>query len=345
MILRAPALIAIVLLAFLVACEKPPHTKRDDVDPPNPSGASLRIASLAGRGSPWGRLLEDNARAIADSTQGRVKVTYAFGDEIEGEAEMVARMQRGELDGAMISSVGLDLLRPDVRVFEMPLLFESDADAARVRKTLAAEVSTRLDAAGMVVLTLGDPGGSYLFSREDPRDAKTVASTTWWVWENDAAMTSVLRRAGYKLDLREVPAVLDGLATGALGGCYAQLPVVIALDWKDHLRFVAGPPLSHGVAMTVVTKKAFDLLSKSDQDAVRRAAAETNERMEQHMLAMAADAMKSLEKAGIQRVELPANRLTSLRVSAEATWAEQAQSPAAKELLDKVRGAGPVRPK
>jgi hypothetical protein len=41
--------------------------------------------------------------------------------------------------------------------------------------------------------------------------------------------------------------------------------------------------------MTVVTKKAFARVAQSDQDVVRRAAAETNERMEQQMLALAAD--------------------------------------------------------
>ena len=344
MILRARALIAMVTLAGVAACEKPPRRDREDVGPPIPSGASLRIAALVVRGSPWGRLLEDNARAIADATQGRIKVEYAFGDEIGSEAEMVSRMERGELDGAMISSVGLDLLRPDVRVFEMPLLFDSEADAARARSTLAAEVSARLDEAGMVVLRLGDQGGSYLFSRDDPRDAKAVASTTWWVWENDAPMTSVLRRARYGLDHREPPAVLDGLATGALGGCYAQLPVVIALDWHDHVRFAVGPPLSYGIAMTVVTKEAFARLSQSDQEAVRRAAAKTNERLEEQMLTAASDARKFLETAGIRFVELPPNRLASLRLAAEATWAEHAQSPAAKELLDKVRSARAARP-
>lgn len=288
MIPAARALIAMVTLACLAACEKPPRRDRDDVGPPIPSGASLRIASLAVRGSPFGQLLEDNARAIADATQGRVKVTYAYGDEIGNETEMVSRMERGELDGAMISSVGLDLLRPDVRVFEMPLLFDSETDAARVRSTLAAEVSARLDAAGMVVLRLGDQGGMYLFSRDDPRVAKAVDSVTWWVWENDAPMTSVLRRAGYGLDHREPPAVLAGLAAGALGGFYAPLHVAIALDWHDHVRFVVAPPISHGIAMTVVTKKAFARLAQSDQEAVRRAAAETNERLEQQMLAVVA---------------------------------------------------------
>lgn len=325
---------AVVICTSIAACQMPVRTDSERAVQSAAGRVELRIGSLAPPSSPWANVLADYANEVARMTNGRVRVSYVFPNDVESEMEMLSRMQRGELEGASISSTAVDALRPDLRVFELPLLFESDGDAAAARTALKADVRARLDAAGLVLLTLNAAGRSYLFSRSDPRTE--MATTTWWVWERDASVAAILRQAGYGVDQRDVPAVQQGLASGDLGGCYAPLPVAHSLDWQEHIRYVAEPPLGHGIAMMVVSKKAFALVSSTDQEAVQRAAVKTTKRMDALLAAAETKTRAAFEKAGIQFVHVPADRLSSLRDAAKDVWNEHASSPEAKDLLDKL---------
>jgi TRAP-type transport system periplasmic protein len=249
---------------------------------------------------------------------------------------MVDGMRRGTLDGATISALGLDLLNPDVRVFELPLLFASDTDAVHAQEALSSELHERLVGTGVVVLASTSQGGSHLFSTGNPLNTKTAGATRWWVWERDAPMTSMLERAGFQLDHRAVHEVLAGLARGAISGCYGPPSVIRALAWSEHLRFAIDPPLSHGIGMLVISKQSFARLSARDQDALRRVATGIYARIRRDVANDYAETRRSLEAAGVQFVQLPADQLATLQAAAEATRGEHARTPSAKKLLDKV---------
>src|SRR5688572_6709938 len=84
-----------------------------------------RIATLAPEGSPWMKQMQAGAARIEEATEGRVKTRY-YGGGIQGdEQDVVRKMKVGHLDGAALTSIGLALIYPGIRVLQLPGFYES----------------------------------------------------------------------------------------------------------------------------------------------------------------------------------------------------------------------------
>jgi TRAP-type C4-dicarboxylate transport system substrate-binding protein len=97
------------------------------------AAVTLHMATIAPTGSRWEKTLSDEAAAIAKDTKQNLTLQYTF--DASDEADTVAKLQSGALDGATLTGAGLALLDPSFAVLELPLMFESpdelDAVAAK----------------------------------------------------------------------------------------------------------------------------------------------------------------------------------------------------------------------
>src|SRR5262245_24122151 len=88
----------------------------------------LRIATLAPAGSKWMEGLDKAAAEIKDKTAGRVTIKYYAGGSQGDERDAVRKIKLGQLDGAAVTAVGLSMIDESIRVLELPMLFENDAE-------------------------------------------------------------------------------------------------------------------------------------------------------------------------------------------------------------------------
>ena len=84
-----------------------------------------------------------------------------------GELQIVRRMRVGQLQGAMLSSVGLSQIDRSVTALQyLPLLFRDWDDVDAVRDKLRPQLEASLQKAGYVVLFWGDGGLGPVFLEE-----------------------------------------------------------------------------------------------------------------------------------------------------------------------------------
>src|ERR1700755_2756533 len=84
------------------------------------AGQTLRIGTVAPRGSTWGKALAAWEKIVVEKTQGEVSLQVYY-NAIQGdERTMVSKLRTGQLDGAALSSVGLSNVFYDVMVLQLP---------------------------------------------------------------------------------------------------------------------------------------------------------------------------------------------------------------------------------
>lgn len=126
---------------------------------------TLRIATVAPAGSSFDKRLQA-LNAEWSRGPGQVRMNVYAGGSMGGELAIVRRMNQGQLQGAMLTSVGLGQIDRSVTALQLiPLMFRDWRDVDLARERLRPELERRLHAAGYVVLFWADAGWVRFFSR------------------------------------------------------------------------------------------------------------------------------------------------------------------------------------
>jgi TRAP-type C4-dicarboxylate transport system substrate-binding protein len=145
-------------------------------------GTQLRIATVAPAGSSFHKRLQALG-AEWSRGPGGVSMNIYAGTQ-GGELQIVRRMRVGQIQGAMLSAVGLGQIERSVTALQyMPLMFRDWEDVDLVRERLRPDLEARLRKAGYVVMFWADAGWVRYFSRkpiqriEDLRSMRVFASS------------------------------------------------------------------------------------------------------------------------------------------------------------------------
>ena len=105
---------------------------------------TLKIATLAPKGSSWMKSFEAAARELKKTTDGEAVIKLYGGGVMGDEPAMVRKMRTGQLDGAAVTNVGLGDINKQLLMLQLPLLFKRYSDLDRVRNKMAGTFSRLL---------------------------------------------------------------------------------------------------------------------------------------------------------------------------------------------------------
>ena len=175
----------------------------------------LRIATVAPAGSAFHKRLQTLGAEWARGPGGGVTINIYPGTQ-GGELQIVRRMRVGQIQGAMLSSVGLGQLDRSVTALQfMPLMFKDWDDVDRVREKLRPELEKRLLAAGFVVLFWGDAGWVHYFSKTPIRGIRDLKPMRVFASSGDPESIEMLK-AYYTPVVLEPDQILLGLRNGMI---------------------------------------------------------------------------------------------------------------------------------
>jgi TRAP-type C4-dicarboxylate transport system substrate-binding protein len=304
-----------------------------------PASVELKIATLAPRNSAWAKAMDDGARQADAKTTGRVKLRYFYAGQQGDERDMVRKMAAGQLDGAVLTAVGMGIIVPEVRVLELPTLFRSVEELDAVRDALTPTFEKRFADKGYILVSWGDVGWIHTFSTQKYDTLEKMKQAKVWVWTDDPLTRAMQQRLGINGIPLALPAVLSALQTGAIDTCAASPLAAIALQWYTKIKYASDTPVSYAIGGFIIRKDVFAMLSAEDQKAFldgARANARTiiagirkdNER-----------AKVAMKKSGVVFVPVPPDVQKAFVVAAEAVWKDLVGKQYDQALLDEVLAA------
>ncbi len=174
----------------------------------------LRIATVAPAGSSFHKRLQ-SLGAEWSRGPGGVSMNIYAGTQ-GGELQIVRRMRVGQLQGAMLTAVGLGQIDRAVTALQFfPLMFRDWDDVDRVRDRLQPDLEARLRKAGYVVMFWADAGWVRYFSNKPIKNLRDLKAMRVYASSGDPETVEIFKEF-YTPVVLEPDQILLGLRNGMI---------------------------------------------------------------------------------------------------------------------------------
>jgi len=234
---------------------------------------TLRIATLAPRGSAWMRVFNAWNNSLRQRTNNRLQLRVYAGGSQGDERDVIRKIRIGQLDGAAVTSTGLGLIVRPILVLQAPGVVETYRQLDRAREAMSDEFGQQFEANGVKLLGWGDVGEGRIFSNQPIRRPRDLRSVRPWVWRDDSMFGTFLEVVGANGVRLGVPEVLPALSTGQIDTVVASATAASALQWHTRVTHVTEQANTFLIGATLLSKQKYDSLPAD----LRQALDETSE--------------------------------------------------------------------
>jgi TRAP-type C4-dicarboxylate transport system substrate-binding protein len=301
---------------------------------------TLKLATLAPAGTSYDLILKQMGEKWRKATNGEVNLRVYPGGNQGSEADIVRRMNVGELQAAMLSVGGLSEIDPTAAALqEIPMLFASLDEETYVRDKMRADFERRLLAKGFVALFWGDSGWVRFFSRNPgikPDDFKSMK--IFVTASNSAKEMQIIQGLGYRPVALDWADALIQLQTGGVDAVPA--PPILALSGQyytvvKHMTELNWAPL---VGATVVTKRAWDGIPQATRDQLTTAANDAGKQIQEASRKESDEAVETMKKKwGLAVHTMTPELEQQWRAFAEAVYPKIRGTLVPPEVFDEAR--------
>lgn len=222
----------------------------------------LKIGTLVPKSSPWGQVLAVWEKAVKEKSGGKLELQFFYNGSQGDEAAMVAKIKSGQLDGVMVSGVGLGKVHKPILALQMPGLFSSWAKLDAARDAMKGELEKGALDAGFKILGWGDVGAVRLLSKGFAlRVGADFAGKKPFQWRDDSIQGVIFQVIGGVTGVPlNVPEVLPSLNTGAVNALFAPALVAEQLQWASKFDNLNPHVHSYSIGAVVIASKRLDAL-------------------------------------------------------------------------------------
>jgi TRAP-type C4-dicarboxylate transport system substrate-binding protein len=315
--------------------------------------ARIKLATLAPKGTSFHHVLLAMGEKWRSAPGGGALLTVYTDGAMGGEADAVRRMRVGQIQAAMLTATGLAEIDESIAALQnMPMVFRSLDEVDHVRLKLRPLLEHRYRDKGFVLLFTGDGGWAGFFSCKPLLAPDDLKQMKLFAWSGDNKAIDLWKAAGYRPVPLEMTDILTGLQTGLIdavcsppsyalsGQFFAPAPHMLDLHWA---------PLIGG---TVISRKTWDALPPSAQEAMLKAAAEAGQQIQAKSRQESVECIAAMKKRGLIVHEATPQIEAAWRKLAEDAYPKIRSTIVPTDLFDQVQqilkeyrsSAGPGKP-
>lgn len=260
----------------------------------------LRIGTLASKNSLYHRQLMELGEAWRTAQGGQGKyLVYPDGSQ-GGETDMVRRMRIGQLQGGLLSVVGLREIEPSIAALQnMPMMFKSWEEVDYVREKMRPAMEKKFLDKGFVVLAWGDAGWVRFFSKTPAFAPNDFKGMKFFAWGAEADQQEIMKNLGYTPVPLETADILPAIQTGMINAVPSTPYFALATQIYTTANNMLDMNWSPIVGALIITKKAWDELTPEGQVIVREAGAKAGVQLRAKARQEVDEAVEAMKKRGL----------------------------------------------
>ena len=259
----------------------------------------LRIGTLVPKNSLYHRQLLEMGEAWRKAQGGGKYLVFPDGSQ-GGEADMVRRMRIGQLQGGLLSVVGLREIEPSIAALQnMPLMFRSWEEVDYVREKMRPAMEQRFLEKGFVVLAWGDAGWVRFFSKKPAFRPDDFKGMKFFAWGSESEQQEIMKSLGYTPVPLETGDILPAIQTGMIDAVPSTPYFALATQIYGTAQNMLDLNWAPIVGALVVTKKAWDEMSPAGQQALRDAGARAGTQIRTKARQEVDEAVDAMKKRGL----------------------------------------------
>jgi len=186
------------------------------------SALTLKVASVAPEGTPWGAALNEMAEDWSKLSGGEITLKIFHNGIAGSEADMLRKIKIGQLQGGVFTSFGLNAITPEILTMSAPLLIANNKELDYVLDKNRETFEKKTLDKGFVVLAWSKAGWVRFFSKKPifvPADLKKQKLSTD---PSEVALSGAFKSLGYQLVPVNLGETLVALSSGMVDAIYTS---------------------------------------------------------------------------------------------------------------------------
>ena len=265
----------------------------------------IKFATLAPEGSSWMKQMREFSKAVSKQTNGEVALKFYPGGVSGDEKDVIRKMRIGQLHAAGFTGVGLGEILPEVRVLDLPFLFNTDAEVEHVYKKMNVYFSKRFEEKGYVLIGWVPVGWIHFFSNNKISSVKDLRQTKAWMWEGDPLVKATYKSLNVSPHPLSITDVLMSLQTGMIDTVYASSMGALALQWFTKVKYISQLRMGYATGGVLMQKKKFDRLPQKHQETILNLGEKYMNKLVKKIQQDNDKAMGVMQKNGLKIAEAP----------------------------------------
>lgn len=289
------------------------------------AATQIKIATLAPQNSQWATDFTEGAEEIKQRTDGRVALKFYWGGAQGAEAKILQKMKIGQLHGGTFSPTDFQSQFPDLNLYGLPFVFESEDEVDYVRELMDPKLVQDFDDLGFVTFGFASGGFAVILSNDPVRGHDDLKGKKIWLPEGDLISFEALKALKLTPYPSSLTNVLTGLQTGLIDIVAIPPSVAVALQWHTKVRYVTEVPVLYVMGFMAIQKKTFNKLDAADQEVVREVMSNVYAAVNARSRDEYVNGMAALQSAGLTMVEANPGEFEKMREIAIQTNRKMAQ--------------------
>jgi TRAP-type C4-dicarboxylate transport system substrate-binding protein len=286
---------------------------------------TIKMATLVPTNSSWFTVLKEVADKWNKLSNGKVKVIF-YGSGTKGDdPEVVQAMRLGELQGAVLTSVGIAAIDPSVYAVSIPMAYDSYDEVYYVIDKMRNRLESSMESKGFVVLNWADGGWLRFFTTSPVTTPDDLRKLTLFQWAGDAKSLEIWKAAGFKVRPAAVSDLPMGLSTGLFQACSLSPQVAQIGRYYERAKYMTDVQWALLVGATVIRKETWAQVPADLKPALLKAMREAGDKLQADIQQSSARDIAAMKSAGLTVVPVDA--------AAKAQWQK-----AAGNAYSKIRG-------
>lgn len=297
----------------------------------------IKFAIVAPEGSTWSKVVGEWNEGLKSKTNGQVSFKIYAGGVQGDERDVIRKMKIGQLDAAGFTGLGLGIINSEVRVLELPFLFQDYNEVDAVTKKIQPKLKAGFAKKGFEFLGWAEAGFVNIFSNKPIASLKDLKGAKMWMWEADPLVKALCDEFGIVPIPLALSDVLTSLQTNLIDAAYAPPLGAIAMQWFTRTKFYTKDKLTNSTGAFLITKSAMNKLTPAQQKILRETALKYSKKLIDRTRAENLQSYTALANAGLKPVEIEVASLEEIRTRSQKVWDKLAGQLYSPELLLEVK--------
>lgn len=221
------------------------------------SAVTLKMASLLPTGTEWDNALNKMAGEWRESTDGRVRVKIYPGGIAGTESDVIRKMRIGQIDMAVLTSIGMTTIVPDTFSMSMPFMIESEEELDFIVKEVTPIFEEAFLEKGFITLTWAKTGWVNFFSKDKVIEPEDMMRMKFAGSATQPELSNSFKKMGFNVVSIEIPDILMGLQSGMVSALYTAPMASASYQWFAIAQNMLDMKVSPVLGGIVITERAW----------------------------------------------------------------------------------------
>ncbi len=297
----------------------------------------FKIATDAPDKSAWINCLDEINKEMKVATNGEIDIKVYPASTMGDQNTVVNKMKIGQLNGAGLSSGGMQLIYKDFGVLGFPLIFRTYDEYDYTIEKLGSYVGDKIEENGFVLLAWTEVGLIYVFSKKKVNSLATLKTSKPFLLEGDVVSKAMFDEFSIKPIPLQMADIVTSLQTGMIDTVFSSYYTLIATQWYTRVAYGADFPITLMIGAIVVDKKIFESMPKNYQTMMRDQFASKFKALSKKVRQDDVDSKKALEKYGIKYLPVADKEKEVFQNACDNVYKSLTEKEYSRDLLIKVQ--------